>query len=85
MLMSAEKVGGSKKGQKHADVILEWSPSVFLEHNGVKKFWSRICIRQNFPEMQPFSQDNSQIRDLENFIKLGRKIERLQKYLRLKL
>ena len=29
MLMSADKVGGwvggSKKGQKHADVILEWS------------------------------------------------------------
>ena len=25
MLTSADKVGGSKKGQKHADVILEWS------------------------------------------------------------
>ena len=25
MLMSADKVGGSKEGQKHADVILEWS------------------------------------------------------------
>ena len=25
MLMSVDKVGGSKKGQKHADVILEWS------------------------------------------------------------
>ena len=24
-LTSADKVGGSKKGQKHADVILEWS------------------------------------------------------------
>jgi hypothetical protein len=24
MLTSADKVGGSKKGQKHADVILEW-------------------------------------------------------------
>ena len=23
---SADKVGGSKKGQKYADVILEWSP-----------------------------------------------------------
>ena len=26
MLTSADKVGGSKKGQKYADVILEWSP-----------------------------------------------------------
>ena len=26
LLTSAKKVGGSKKGQKHADVILEWSP-----------------------------------------------------------
>ena len=25
MLTSADKVGGSKKDQKHADVILEWS------------------------------------------------------------
>ena len=25
MLTSADKGGGSKKGQKHADVILEWS------------------------------------------------------------
>ena len=25
MLTSADKVGGSKKGQKHADVLLEWS------------------------------------------------------------
>ena len=24
MLTSADKVGGSKKDQKHADVILEW-------------------------------------------------------------
>ena len=27
MLTSADKVGGSKKGHKHADVILEWSLS----------------------------------------------------------
>ena len=26
MLMFADPVGGSKKGQKHADVILNWSP-----------------------------------------------------------
>ena len=26
MLTSADKVGGSKISQKHADVILEWSP-----------------------------------------------------------
>ena len=25
MLTSADKVGGSEKGQKHADVILDWS------------------------------------------------------------
>ena len=25
MLTSADKVGGSKKGQNHADVVLEWS------------------------------------------------------------
>ena len=25
MLTSIDKVGGSKKGQKHANVILEWS------------------------------------------------------------
>ena len=24
-MTSADKVGGSKKGKKHADVILEWS------------------------------------------------------------
>ena len=29
MLTSADKVGGSKKGQKHADVILEWSLCIF--------------------------------------------------------
>ena len=24
--MTTDKVGGSKKGEKHADVIVEWSP-----------------------------------------------------------
>ena len=31
MLTYADKVGGSKKGQQHADVILEWSPTKIIK------------------------------------------------------
>ena len=36
MLMTADKVGGSKKHQKQADVILEWSPSVMVENSSLQ-------------------------------------------------
>ena len=35
MLTFADKVGGSKKGKKHADVILEW----FQKKANLRKFW----------------------------------------------
>ena len=37
--MSADKVGGSKKGQKHIDIILEWSPTYLQIH------WGYILFR----------------------------------------
>ena len=38
VLMSADKVGGSKKGQKHVDVILEWFPTYLQIHWGYTLF-----------------------------------------------
>jgi hypothetical protein len=41
-MTSADKVGGSKKGQNHADVILEWSLKGIssLTH-------TNLCVPQN--------------------------------------
>ena len=43
MLMSADKVGGwGQKGQKHADVILEWSDrkqKYFTGHQNFKRYY----------------------------------------------
>ena len=42
MLISADKLGGSKQGLKHADAILEWS---LITNNYYSK---ELKIRRNF-------------------------------------